>query len=303
MSKVAIIVVTYNRKELLKENLDSLINQEYKDFDIFVIDNASTDGTKEYIEEFLKLENVSYFNTGKNLGGAGGFNYGIRKVAEQKEYEYCWVMDDDTIPTCFALKSLIDKANVLNNEFSFLCSLVKFNEDEICNMNIPKIHKDWLKSYSTINEDLIRIETCSFVSCFINMKYVYEVGLPIKEFFIYGDDIEYTLRLSKKEKSYIDLNSIVLHKMKNNTSTNILNVEKERINRAFYTYRNRYYINRKESLKSLVKFILRYFWTIIKILVKSKNYRLKRIWTITKGFVAGIFFNPKIEKINVLDEI
>ena len=52
MNKVAIIVVTYNRKKLLKKNIEALLNQNYKDFDLFIIDNASTDGTYNYIKKF-----------------------------------------------------------------------------------------------------------------------------------------------------------------------------------------------------------------------------------------------------------
>ena len=51
MKKIVAVVVTYNRKKLLKENLNALLNQSYKDFDILLIDNASTDGTKEYVKE------------------------------------------------------------------------------------------------------------------------------------------------------------------------------------------------------------------------------------------------------------
>ncbi|MBO4789163.1 MAG: glycosyltransferase, partial [Lachnospiraceae bacterium] len=48
--RVAAIVVTYNRKVLLQENIESLLAQTYRDYmDIIVVDNASTDGTKEYI--------------------------------------------------------------------------------------------------------------------------------------------------------------------------------------------------------------------------------------------------------------
>ena len=94
--KIAAIVVTYNRKELLKECINALLDQDYENCDVLVIDNASTDGTENYIAEEIKNKKVKYYNTGANLGGAGGFNYGMRKAVEEK-YEYAWVMDDDCI--------------------------------------------------------------------------------------------------------------------------------------------------------------------------------------------------------------
>ncbi len=95
MNKISAIVVTYNRKELLKECICALIKNA-EDADIFIIDNASTDGTQEEIKTFVDNQRVYYFNTGENIGGAGGFNYGI-KQAYSKEYEYNWLMADDTI--------------------------------------------------------------------------------------------------------------------------------------------------------------------------------------------------------------
>lgn len=84
MKEIAAVVVTYNRKELLKKNIEALLKQTYKEFDIYIIDNASTDGTYEYIKEYIDSNQIHYENTNKNLGGAGGFNFGIKKVVESR---------------------------------------------------------------------------------------------------------------------------------------------------------------------------------------------------------------------------
>ena len=109
MKKCVDIVVTYNRKELLRENISALIKQSYRDHDILVIDNASTDGTQKMVEE-LNNPFIRYYNTGKNLGGAGGFSYGL-KIAAEGNYRYAWIMDDDSIPENSALESLINKSD------------------------------------------------------------------------------------------------------------------------------------------------------------------------------------------------
>ena len=75
MRETAAVVVTYNRKKLLSECLMHLQNQKTP-LDIIVVDNAGTDGTDDLFT--APPDNLHYFNTGKNLGGAGGFNYGIR---------------------------------------------------------------------------------------------------------------------------------------------------------------------------------------------------------------------------------
>ena len=77
MKSVAAVVVTYNRKELLKEAIDALLMQSVAEADVLVVDNASTDGTKDYIADYIDQGQIIYINTGENLGGAGGFNFGI----------------------------------------------------------------------------------------------------------------------------------------------------------------------------------------------------------------------------------
>ncbi|MDN3537030.1 glycosyltransferase [Limosilactobacillus fermentum] len=71
MNKICAIVVTYNRKILLKQSLQALLDQTVTDFDILVVDNASTDNTREYIDDLLQEERIDYVNTGANLGGSG----------------------------------------------------------------------------------------------------------------------------------------------------------------------------------------------------------------------------------------
>lgn len=295
MSEVAVIVVTYNRKELLKENILALINQTYKKFDLLIVDNASTDGTYEYISHYIN-KSVQYFNTGENLGGAGGFSYGL-KLAAEKGYRYAWIMDDDTIPGENSLKSLIDKADLVDDNFSYMCSMVKWVDGSPCNMNVPVVSKAWIKNVNLIDKNLIPIESCSFVACFINMKYVYMLGLPIKEYFIYGDDIEYTERLSQHANAYLDLSSVVIHKMANNMLCNVVSETEQRLKRYKYRYRNLICTQRRKSTKSFLKEILIATQDIIRVILHSNDFKIKRIRMIISGTISGIFFNPKIEMV------
>ena len=68
--KVTAVVVTYNRKDMLVQCIDAISKQTYKDLDILIVDNASTDGTKETVLQ-LNIPNLKYINTGANIGGAG----------------------------------------------------------------------------------------------------------------------------------------------------------------------------------------------------------------------------------------
>ncbi len=293
MNKIVALVVTYNRKNMLKENIESLLNQNTSEFDILIVDNASTDGTEELVKSF-KNDRIIYKNTGANLGGAGGFNYGVR-LSIEKGYDYCWLMDDDTIPKNNSLEELIKNAQNLNDEFSYLCSYVEWTDGKPCKMNMPRIDKNWYEYADKINDSLLKLISCTFVSVFLNLKVVKNLGLPVKEMFIYGDDHEYTERIGKEKPGYFSFNSVVVHKMGSNTGFDIVNIPKERISRYYYDSRNRFYRVRKESFYEKVAYIAWIFITIFRILGKSKDCKLKRIGVILKGFFAGIVFNPKLE--------
>lgn len=295
--KIAVVVVTYNRLELLKENLSALLNQSYNNFDILLIDNASTDGTEEYIRS-LNKDIIKYINTGNNLGGAGGFYLGI-KEALRRGYDYAWLMDDDTIPYNNALESLINKMMKYNGKIAYISSLVKWTDDTICIMNKQTLLKNWENHIEFIKDNMLPIENASFVSFFLNLEDAKKVGLPQKDFFIYGDDWEYSLRLSLEKSGYIDLDSIVVHKMAKNCGVDILSEQSDRIKRYYYNYRNLYYIYKKYyDEKSVIKYKIRFFSTIFKILKSPCDKKIERIIIMTKGMIKGRKYNPTVEYFN-----
>lgn len=294
MNKTVSIVVTYNRKKLLEENLYALLNQTYKNSDILVIDNNSTDGTEEMVRQ-INSDRIFYINTGKNVGGAGGFHIGVAEAID-RGYEYAWLMDDDTIPTVNSLESLIDKAKLLDNNFSFISSIVKWIDGSEHIMNKSQLIKKSEESSLIAGNSLVRAESCSFVACFINLKVAQEVGLPIKEFFIYGDDDEYTLRLSRALPAYLNLESVVIHKTKKNMGNNIDKVPEDSIDRQYYKYRNSLYNARKKGIAAVFNVLFEDIKDIVKIIIRAKNIKLKRIYILIRGSFSGIFFNPDIVK-------
>ena len=130
---VCAVVVTYNRKELLIECLDGLLRQTRPIDAIYIIDNASTDNTPEFLKEkgFIQelppknltkswekefeIKNLTdgqpiklrYIRMHENTGGAGGFHEGVKRAYE-KGYDWLWLMDDDAEPYENALQLLKD---------------------------------------------------------------------------------------------------------------------------------------------------------------------------------------------------
>ena len=301
MSKIKTIgavIVTYNRKELLTECLDCLLKQDYKNIEVLVIDNASTDGTEDHIKKYIKKENIHYINTGANLGGAGGFNFGMRE-AFKRNYDYIWLMDDDSmINDPKTASSFIEKAALLKDDFSFMSCPVKWTDGSLCIMNRQTFSDEWANHAEFLDKGLIPIKTATFVSFFINTKVAKKVGLPIKEFFIYSDDIEYSYRLGKVKPAYLNTSCSVLHKMASNSGGSIVNAPYDRIDRTFYNHRNLEYIVRHHYNKREKRYGYRhkYLQNVYYILRLAPDHKLKRLAVLTKGKLAGLFFNPKVEK-------
>ena len=232
MNETLAIVVTYNRKELLKKCIHHLLNQTIQKLDILIVDNASTDGTGELVQNlYCENERIHYENTGNNLGGAGGFAYGI-KWAVMQGYDYLWIMDDDTIPENNALEEFIKKDHLLKGNYGFLSSYAKWIDGSPCEMNVPELSLKWRNNIDLQFENkILKINAASFVSLFMKASVVKEVGLPIKEFFIWADDLEYTKRVSRKYPGYFVYDSQVVHEMKSNEATDIFEADENRLKR------------------------------------------------------------------------
>lgn len=302
---VCAIVVTYNRKELLRENIMALKAQTYKHLTILIIDNASTDGTKEYIADLVDDAKVKYFNTGANLGGAGGFNYGM-KQAVLMGCDYVWVMDDDCIPNIDSLNALYENAQKLDNNFGYLSSKVLWKDGTPCRMNIQKTSLG--SKVNTNSTELTKIKMASFVSLFLKRETIEEFGLPIKDFFIWGDDLEYTNRISKDCDCYYCPESVVIHKCATNVGSNIVKDSDDRLDRYKYAYRNECYLYRQNGFGGIAYMLTKIWFHTFKVLFSKAKDKKKRIKIIHSSTRHGFKFNPKIEyvfnentQVNVLE--
>lgn len=286
---IDVVVVTYNRLALLKECLRSLQLQRENLSRIFVIDNHSTDGTTAYLsnldEPLIKATTLS-----DNIGGAAGFEYGVNQAAVEGHGKYIWIMDDDTIPSVEASSVLLKKAKLLKNEFGFLCSNVRWTDGT--STNIAHVTKDWPDK---VNAGLVGVVSATFVSVLVPKENIKHQGLPLGKMEIWGDDTEYTTRMSSYKVSYFVIDSIVVHKTTYNLMTdNLKTIQADRIGRFKAMYRNLIYINRQYlSKKSVLKMALANIVTGLSVL-SAKDHRLTRFGAVFLGTWNGFFFNPDI---------
>lgn len=86
--------------------IQSVLESKYTDYDLYVVDNASSDGSAEAIREKYGSQ-VKVLVNAENLGGSGGFNTGLRKALE-KGYEYLYCLDNDVLVDENAMGELVE---------------------------------------------------------------------------------------------------------------------------------------------------------------------------------------------------
>lgn len=298
MAGIAAVIVTYNRPKMLKGCIERLLGQQDAVCDVLVVDNASTDNTPEIVRE-IASERLHYRNTGKNLGGAGGFNFGVRWAVESG-YDRIWLMDDDTFPEPDALAGLLRADAMLEGNFAFLSSAVLWKDGKGCVMNRPGIYLKYEDELARLADGLLRIEQATFVSMFLNTQAVLKAGLPIREFFIWGDDIEYSRRICVRMgmAAYLVGHSRVVHMMKENTGSNLYMDVPERIGRYELAFRNESYLHRQEGVRGFIFYLIRCAANFKNIIFRAKTHRLLRMKALLTGMAKGIVFNPKVEYVS-----
>ncbi|MFZ2967030.1 MAG: glycosyltransferase family 2 protein, partial [Leuconostoc falkenbergense] len=289
--KVSAVIVTFNRLTLLKEVIESLKQQETTISHLIVVDNASESDTQSYLESLGSQ--IEYVRLPNNIGGAGGFNAGIRYFMAHTSDDFVWLMDDDTVPQSDTLSQLLAFSNVKKN-FGFLASDVRWTDGHRALMNRPAP----MNRLKKVPEDLtepIQVQNATFVSLLMRRSVVKQIGLPITDFFIWGDDIEYTERAARVALGYFVPSAKVVHKMATNVGSSLLNDVSERTPRYFYSYRNKVYYARKRDSYRKYRAFLSIFLEYLQIKFSRTERKQEKLSTLKRGVSAGKSFNPNIE--------
>ncbi len=108
---ISVIVPNYNHAKFLKERIDSILNQTFQDIELIILDDCSTDKSREIIESYRHLPNVSIFYNSKNSGSPfKQWKKGI-KLAKGK---YIWIAESDDVAEPNFLETMVKKLNAGN---------------------------------------------------------------------------------------------------------------------------------------------------------------------------------------------
>ncbi len=297
MKKIACIVVTYNRKELLIDCLNAVAVQTFKPKVVFIVDNASSDGTEEKVrgQSFFNCTRdgveYKYIRNSKNEGGAGGFYLGMKTAYESQTFDGFWLMDDDGIPDKECLMHLQQRLD----DYDCLSPLVIAKENEQmtaffrCSVGQMK---------QKAENGIVHGDGNPFNGILYSYKLVSEIGFPKKEMFIWGDELNYTERVLKAGfEPVIVVDAIHRHPMDRQKIATVRKKIKIRVsdsNWKLYCYIRNVVYNykiRHGFLRQLVyslRFSSRYFLYYLK---EERDF--SKVFLILDALVAGLvgYFN------------
>jgi len=188
---IAAVVVTYNRKSLLQKCLQALRAQTHGSDHLVVVDNASTDGTREMLRDQW-LSSIELLPLPENTGGAGGFAAGI-EAASAKGADWIWIMDDDAEPHPDALAELMKVASDPANIYGSLATNGLDTSWTTTLIGPPQRSVDRVADVP----QCAGVQSLPFLGFMIHRDLVQRIGLPDAGFFIAADDIEYCMRAER----------------------------------------------------------------------------------------------------------
>jgi len=195
----AAVVVTFNRKVLLKNCINALLNQTVPLDAVIVIDNASTDGTEDFLREagLLNDSRLIYQKLESNTGGAGGFNHGIT-LSLKMGFNWIWLMDDDAEASRDAFEQLHRDPDV--KKIGLAASRI-LNPDGTLQQRVldSVIANDRLfRGIAHYDHNIVGLlQSYPLLGLLVRSSLIKSAGNVNPEYFIQADDLDWTLRLSK----------------------------------------------------------------------------------------------------------
>lgn len=205
--KISVIIPTYNRADLLPRAINSVLNQTFQDFELIIVDDGSTDNTKQVVQEFQNKDSRIKYIWQENSGGpAGPRNIGIR----HSEGEYIAFLDSDDE---WLLEKLEKQLKLFKNSkkknLGFVgCNALIVNEKTGIKKkyNTPTYHNDEIFFKKLLENNFIY----SVGSLMIRKEVFNNIGL-YDESLTTGEDWDLILRIAQKYSFDFIPKSLFIH--------------------------------------------------------------------------------------------
>ncbi len=249
--KVFIIILNYNGKDFLKNTLESVYKLNYQNYQVVVVDNASTDGSFE--EARLSFGKFNFIQNSHNVGFAAGNNIAI-KWALEKMADYVFLLNNDALVEEETLTKLIDEAKK-DNLLGILSPIIYKGDSKQVWFSGGKIN--WLKMRAEHVEDILETQYVTGCAMLIKKEVFKKIGLLDEKFFLYYEDTDFSFRAIKAG-----------FKLKIVKTANVFHFEKssESLNKIYYLVLSGIIFFRKNS-----NFLIRIYIESYLIARKIKN--------------------------------
>jgi len=213
MKKIAIIIVNWNGEKYIKDCLESLKNQSYRDFDIILVDNNSSDDSLEVAESY---EDIFVIRNKINYGFAKGNNIGIQRALKDG-YKYVVLVNCDTEADKGWLKKLVERAEE-DPTIGAVQSKILLEDCNLINTTGGHLHflgfsycGDY-KCKDTFHE-MRDISIASGASVLFRSSVLKKTGLFDESFFMYHEDTDLSWRIKEMGyKVFFEPKSVIYHK-------------------------------------------------------------------------------------------
>lgn len=250
---VAIVVVTYNRADMLRGLLDGLTKLDQPADAVIVVNNASTDHTAQVLAEAI-TPNLQIIDSPENLGGAGGFHLGTKAAVEQG-WDRLYLIDDDVVPAHDCLEVLLAQDedclfSVREDRNGDLIELAALKFDLRNPLAIKPKTASVMDTYPTRDAlpERVPVENVAFEGFMIRRTVLEEIGLPDPSYFIFYDDVDLAIRARRSGRTIWAVRDAVLVRQLDFSQQHDLAGWK-----GFYMYRNLFVVHLRYGENVLVR--------------------------------------------------
>ncbi len=220
LSKVCAVILSWNRKEEVLSFIGLLKRQTYYQFEIVVVDNASTDGSPSAIQAMFPQ--IQVICSSRNLGFAGGMNIGIKHAIEHG-FTHAWLLNtdmelaDDTLETLVKSTSEIPRLGLAspllvhrNNPDKWAWCGGEYDLNRGC--MIPWSRHSWQEHQ--ISEGIVFTHRQVGAALLVSLDMIRKIGLLNERLFAYYEDDDISLRAREADYvSVICMRTVVGHEM------------------------------------------------------------------------------------------
>jgi len=295
--RVIVLILSYNGKQLLEDSISSYLENEYSNFEVVVIDNGSTDGTKEYVEK--KWPEVIVLRTENNLGYSGGFNLGLDFAFNKENADYVLITNNDVKVDPNVVSELVKVAQT-DPSIGFVTGKVYyFDEPNILQTTGYELtnEKYWLFGHRGGNEkdngQYNRVEELEFADDIFMLasKKVYQQtnGYDL-EFQFQAEQMDWQIRAKKIGFSvFYTPYAKILHKES-------MTIGKASTFKTFYNVRNTFVLRLMHKDNDFIKEYLKWYlpkMVIIPFVKALLKLKINYCWAIFSGFCSAIIWKLK----------